>query len=402
MGWKNTIQNFILKYGNQQGTKRYNQFREKISIARKGKHTGPVKDKFIKKYGYQEGNKLYQQYCSKIGTSLQSFIRRYGNQQGTKRYNQFREKVSIGCKGKNTGPVKDRFIKKYGYQEGNKLYQQWLLKCQQSLQGFKRRYGDKQGEIRYNKFKQKSLQTKQTYIKRYGRVEGKIKWEQRIKNIKASSKRTLQYWLKETDGDYYEAKEKLRLEQSRSYQWFKRRYGQKQGMQKFQLRRKKQKESLKKTLKNKKIDSPMSGSRFGASAMNFFNELLVQYGGDYDAVIFGNKEKKIETQNGHYFVDFYIEKQQNNFIIEYYGDFWHANPLLYDQNYYHPILECTAIEIQQKDKKRLNEIKNKGFNVHIVWQRDSILKRKETIQECVNLIRENLNGNNKDKERSIF
>jgi hypothetical protein len=39
----------------------------------------------------------------------------------------------------------------------------------------------------------------------------------------------------------------------------------------------------------------MSGSRYGSSAMNFFNELLVQYGENYDAVIFGNKEKKIET-----------------------------------------------------------------------------------------------------------
>ena len=56
-------------------------------------------------------------------------------------------------------------------------------------------------------------------------------------------------------------------------------------------------------------------------------------------------------------------------IIEFFGNFWHANPSIYSKN---DIIhkDITAKDIWLKDKERINFLKKSGYDVYIVWEKD--------------------------------
>jgi G:T-mismatch repair DNA endonuclease (very short patch repair protein) len=66
--------------------------------------------------------------------------------------------------------------------------------------------------------------------------------------------------------------------------------------------------------------------------------------------------------------DIFIE--QYNLIIEFYGDYWHCNPKKYNSEYLHPHKKKTAKEIWEEDKVRIDYLKNLGYNLEIIWERE--------------------------------
>lgn len=76
-------------------------------------------------------------------------------------------------------------------------------------------------------------------------------------------------------------------------------------------------------------------------------------------------------------------------IIEINGDFWHCNPNIYNENYYHKIKHKTAKEIWEDDKKHI-EIANKhNHKVIEIWESD--MSSMNDI-ELTNYIKELLNN----------
>lgn len=102
----------------------------------------------------------------------------------------------------------------------------------------------------------------------------------------------------------------------------------------------------------------------------YFGELNKEYG-KYDNI---NK--------CYYFYDFVITNIKYN--IEYNGNYYHANPLIYESNFYNKHLKLTAEEIWYKDKIKLNLIND--YSIKIVWENteneDMI---KQILQEINNL-----------------
>ena len=58
-------------------------------------------------------------------------------------------------------------------------------------------------------------------------------------------------------------------------------------------------------------------------------------------------------------------------VIEYFGDYWHCNPEVYSDDYYHKTLCLTAKEKQNKDKIRLNKIllSENVDKIIVVWEK---------------------------------
>jgi len=69
-----------------------------------------------------------------------------------------------------------------------------------------------------------------------------------------------------------------------------------------------------------------------------------------------------------YYPDILIE--QNKLIIEYNGDFWHANPSKYNKD--DVIIDnITAKEIWKKDKERIRILEDEiGYSVFVIWEED--------------------------------
>ena len=101
-------------------------------------------------------------------------------------------------------------------------------------------------------------------------------------------------------------------------------------------------------------------------------EMLDNIGIDYE------KEFYLNTNEKKYFYDIKIK----NLLIEINGDYWHANPNVYDKNWFNKQKNMTADEIWKYDNKKINIAKNNGFDVLILWEKD-IKKNSEKVYENI-------------------
>lgn len=68
-------------------------------------------------------------------------------------------------------------------------------------------------------------------------------------------------------------------------------------------------------------------------------------------------------------------------VIEFNGDYWHANPNIYNDGAI--IRGRTAIEIQQRDKKKLQTVLDLGFRVLTIWEAEYKACKHETIKKVI-------------------
>jgi len=83
-----------------------------------------------------------------------------------------------------------------------------------------------------------------------------------------------------------------------------------------------------------------------------------------------------------YFPDLKI----NNIIIEFFGNYWHCNPEIYDENFFNKTIRKTAKEIWNSDMERIEKL-SKKYKVYIIWEnewdtnKENILKKIKKIKE---------------------
>jgi hypothetical protein len=88
-----------------------------------------------------------------------------------------------------------------------------------------------------------------------------------------------------------------------------------------------------------------------------------------------------EARVGIYALDFCLGAK----VIEFNGDWWHANPKIYEANHMlsHFDTQRTAGSIWDRDAKRLEFIKSKGYEVKIVWESDFRKNPEQVVKECI-------------------
>lgn len=112
---------------------------------------------------------------------------------------------------------------------------------------------------------------------------------------------------------------------------------------------------------------------------------------------------KCHDENGKVFrtprVDIYIPKL--NLCVEVYGDWCHANPRLYEKEDLIDLWECKkynrklyAIEVWVKDEIRLNQIKNEGYNVCVIWEQDINNNDFHSLSRALEFLEKRLDNHN--------
>jgi len=162
------------------------------------------------------------------------------------------------------------------------------------------------------------------YILRYGIELGTIKYNERCKKIGYSTTKN----------------------------WYVEKYGIEIGPIKWEnfLFKLKNNSLGKKTSKASKIIS------------NFLDELNIKY-----------KEEYMIPDTKKY-SDYFLPDY--NIVIEYFGDYWHMNPKLYESSFFNKTLKVFAKDVWQKDRKRNIEIINniKDCSLLIIWETSNITK----------------------------
>lgn len=86
---------------------------------------------------------------------------------------------------------------------------------------------------------------------------------------------------------------------------------------------------------------------------------------------------RIETK----IFDIYIPKF--NLLIEYNGDYWHCNPIKYDENYLHTKKNKTAKELWEYDANKLDLAIKNGYTCEVIWEYD-YKKNNNIINDLIN------------------
>ncbi len=92
------------------------------------------------------------------------------------------------------------------------------------------------------------------------------------------------------------------------------------------------------------------------------------------------------NENKGYFVDLIKDLK----IIEFNGDFFHANPNLYKKDDVIKMSESkklTAQEIWNQDNKKLNNLLNLGYDVLVVWESDVKKDKEKILNECLEFLK---------------
>ena len=180
-------------------------------------------------------------------------------------------------------------IKKYGISEG---IQRWNSYCKKQADSNKFEYKhEKHGMTleEYNEYNKSRAVTLDNMIKRYGVNEGLIHWNQYVERERYTC--TLPYYIEK--------------------------YGEEIGKEKYDI------------LINKRNPA---NRLFGPSAISLemFDKLIKNY--KNNIVYYDENEYSVHTNKlCLYHVDYYDKTL--NIIIEFYGDFFHLNPKIYDADF---------------------------------------------------------------------
>jgi len=107
--------------------------------------------------------------------------------------------------------------------------------------------------------------------------------------------------------------------------------------------------------------SPRNCCNRSKKEKGFFNDIKELFGDDA-------KRVTLTLRNGKWrFPDILLV--DIGMILEFYGDYWHANPCFYNpQDIVHHKL--TAMDIWKHDKQRAQMLSDEGYSIHIVWEND--------------------------------
>lgn len=80
------------------------------------------------------------------------------------------------------------------------------------------------------------------------------------------------------------------------------------------------------------------------------------------------KEYKISHDSGYYVVDGY--DPSTNTVYEFYGDYWHGNPKIFDLEMVNPSLDKKFKDLYNNTILREETIKSLGYNLVTIWESD--------------------------------
>jgi len=163
--------------------------------------------------------------------------------------------------------------------------------------------------------------------------------------------------------------------------WFIERYGEEEGKKKYEERS----ISLSKNTYWHKYNRK-NNQNWSNISQELFWDLYAIIKDDYKKIYFGELNHEFSCGVPYHNFDFVVN--DINKVIEFNGDKFHANPKKYLQDD-HPIpfLKESSKEIWDKDRRKLKKLKDKGYDVLIIWESEYLSNRKDVIIKCLNFLK---------------
>lgn len=258
--------------------------------------------------------------------------------------------------------TEENFIKKYGQSDGIKRWNEYRYKQahSNSFEYKKEKHGWTKEQ--FDNYNSSRAQTIEKMIDRHGEIEGIKRWE-----------------------EYCE-----RQAYTNTKEYFIEKYGLEIGTKKYLDYNKEKSTSTNPMVMSERLGIPLdeaveiiisrnSSSKYGSLIEKEFTEELEKNIGKLEHTTFTKPYGKWSHELNSYLV---YDIKHNNCIIEFNGDYWHANPKLYEstdklRN------NKTAEDIWKKDAKKLQIAIDHGFRVMVVWEYEYKKDKKGTIRKVI-------------------
>lgn len=235
-------------------------------------------------------------------------------------------------------------------------------------------------KVDYEERKKRTPFSMEFYRKKYSSEEqAKEAYEKFIEfhsqnQKKINSVMYIKYW---TDLGYSKEEARMKVREkcvSNGLEYYVKRYGEIEGTEKYYQRMEKWEKS---------IHGKMPGCVYSNMSFDFFSE-IVKDRKDKERFMFGEREKIIKDEKLHSFfypVDFFDTETKR--IIEFNGDYWHANPEIFEANDTISLSRNQiAKNIWEKDQIKKQTLEENGYEVLVIWERDVNKDKKGVIQKC--------------------
>lgn len=138
-----------------------------------------------------------------------------------------------------------------------------------------------------------------------------------------------------------------KISRSLTIEWYIEKYGLEEGTKKYQ----------------KRFSNLMSASKDIAHSKNQYVvfEALKQIDSSWQDERYAGGVAQVDMLN-----------EKDNVVVEYFGDYWHCNPAVYEDDFFNKNLKCTAKEKQHKDKERLDKILIHSKSIEliiVIWEK---------------------------------
>ena len=333
------------------------------------------REKLITCYGLsnKEAEDIYKNINENKKLLPDVFVKKYGEEIGSKRYEDYKKSIS--------GRYSVSWWSKKYPQNWKQKRDSWLKSVRISLNDFIRKFGKKEGKKRYDLFRSRcSIKNKDYRIQKFGKEE----YENQIdKYNKRKNPVSFDYFLEKYNWDYNKAKlEYRKRQQTISLEKFMEKYGGVAGRKRYES-------VLNKTLFHFSSTSHSIPQKVLSDEIRkrCQSDKVVMYDYSNPYLFYTTKNVRDDINQKVIIPDVYIKPI--NLAIEFYGDFWHANPLIYKE---HDILYGKFVrDIWEHDHKKMSFLKDYyKLDIIIVWESDFSINGLEIINNIEKKIYERI------------
>ena len=114
-------------------------------------------------------------------------------------------------------------------------------------------------------------------------------------------------------------------------------------------------------------------------------ELFSEVSKNFDKFYFGDNQfyRYIKDIGKTFAYDFVCKKK----VIEFNGDYWHCNPLIYKEDFFNKSKQMFAKDIWNYDKIKIDSIEKLGYKALIIWEYDYNNNKQKVVQQCIDFIK---------------
>lgn len=132
---------------------------------------------------------------------------------------------------------------------------------------------------------------------------------------------------------------------------------------------------------------------YSKNSQEMFNSVIEKLANNYKEQSYyatNNGEKQLELNAFDKKVLFKPDFLFNNKIIEFFGDYWHCNPLIRNADFKvrRGSKKYTAESIWKIDKWRNDIFTNNGYKLLIIWENEYNSNRQTTIDKCIKFLKD--------------